>query len=94
MSKQIALLLFSTSVLLASSATMLVPQASALVNSGYDNSHVTGRFMGHMKICGDHKCAPGEKSTWEKLVWGSQRLGYGKVGTTSHGEDVMHKMSG
>lgn len=86
--------MFTTSVLLTSFAAMVIPQASALVNSGYDNSHVTARFEGDLKVCGNHLCAPGEKTFWDKAVWGSQNVGTGKVGTTQHGESVMHKMTG
>jgi hypothetical protein len=94
MSKNVTILLFTTSVLLTSFAVMAIPQASALINSGYDNSHVTARFEGDLKVCGNHLCAPGEKTAWDKAVCGSQKVGYGKVGTTSHGESVMHQMSG
>jgi len=94
MSKKLALILFSTSVLLTSFAAMVVPQASALVNSTYDNSHVTARFESEHKVCGNHVCAPGERTNWEKSVWGSQKMGYGKVPTATHGESVMHQMAG
>ena len=94
MSNKMALLLFTTSVLLTSFAAMSIPQASALNNNGVDNSHVTARFEGDMKVCGSHLCTHGEKTAWDLSVWGSQNIGHGKVGTTLHGEDVMKKMSG
>ena len=88
-------LLFTTSVILASFAVMGIPVASALVNSQYDNSHVTARFEGDLKVCGNHLCAPGEKTFWDKTVWGSQNTSQGKISSAQqHGEDVMHQMSG
>ena len=88
-------LLFTSSVVLASFAVMGIPVASALVNSEYDNSHVTERFESEHKVCGNHLCTPGERTSWEKAVWDHQRTSQGKVTSISqHGEDVMHKMSG
>ena len=88
-------LLFTTSVILASFAVMGIPVANALVNSQYDNSHVTARFEGDLKVCGNHLCAPGEKTFWDKTVWGSQSKSQGKITSAQqHGEDVMHQMSG
>ncbi len=94
MSKNLPILLFTASVLLASFAATVVPQARALTNSEVDNSHVTARFTSEHRVCGNHLCAPGERTSWEKAVWDSQKVGYGKVGTTSHGENVMHKLAG
>lgn len=93
MSNKIALLLFTTSVLLASFAVMAIPQASALTKNMWDDSHTTARF-GNSKVCGDHMCAPGEHSKWTAAVSQSQKVGTGKVGANPHGEDVMHKMAG
>lgn len=95
MSNKIALLAFTASVLFASFAIMVIPQASALTNNRVDNSHVTARFEGDLKVCGSHLCASGEKTVWDKSVWGSQHMSQGKVShTQQHGEDVMKKMSG
>lgn len=94
MSNKIILLL-TTSLILASFAAMGIPLASALVNSPYDNSHVTARFEGDLKVCGNHLCAPGEKTFWDKAVWHTQNVSQGKISSTKqHGEEVMHKMAG
>jgi hypothetical protein len=95
MSKNISLLLFTTSVLLASFAVLIIPQASALNLNPVDNSHVTARFTSEHKICGAHLCILGEKTRWEQSVWGYPHMSQGKVPhPQQHGEDVMKKMSG
>ena len=103
MSKQIALLLFTTSVLLTSFAVVAIPQASALnpdLNVYYnpspmERSHVTDRFNSVEKVCGNHLCAHGERTTWQKAVWDHQKVSQGKITSPQqHGEDVMHKMAG
>jgi hypothetical protein len=74
---------------------MIIPQASALNPSPVDLSYVTERFTGHTKICGAHICAHGEKTQWQKSVFGLQKMSQNKItSATQHGEDVMHKMSG
>lgn len=88
-------LLFTTSVLLASIGIMIIPQASALNPSPVDLSYVTERFTGHTKICGTHICAPGEKTQWQKSVFGLQKISQNKItSATQHGEDVMSKLAG
>jgi hypothetical protein len=88
-------ILFITSVILTSFAAMGIPLASALINSPYDNSMVTARFDGHTKVCGNHLCAHGERTSWEKAVWDHQSMSQGKISSTQqHGEDVMSNMAG
>ncbi|MDR3782210.1 MAG: hypothetical protein P4K92_02725 [Candidatus Nitrosotalea sp.] len=88
-------LLFTTSVILASFGVMAIPLASALITNPVDNSHVTARFEGDLKVCGNHLCAHGEKTFWDKAVWGAQNVSQGKISsTTQHGESVMQKMAG
>lgn len=103
MSNKIALLLFTTSVLLASFAAMVLPQANALnenLNVYYnpspmERSHITDRFNSAEKVCGTHLCAHGERTAWEKAVWDHQNTSQGKITSTQqHGEDVMKKMAG
>ena len=103
MSNKIALLLFTTSVLLTSFAVVAIPQVSALnenLNVYYnpspmERSHVTDRFNSAEKICGDRLCAHGERTAWEKAVWDHQNKSQGKITSSKqHGEDVMHKMAG
>lgn len=94
MSSKISLL-FTTSVILASFAIMVIPQASALNPNPVDNSHVTARFESEHKICGNHLCAHGERTEWEKAVWDHQKVSQGKISSVQqHGEDVMHEMAG
>lgn len=93
MAKKIALLLFTTSVLLASFAAMSVPQASALTKSTW-NDNISTASYGNTVVCGDHKCAPGEHTKWVNAVWQSQKISYGKVANAPHGEDVMQELAG
>jgi hypothetical protein len=92
MSNKIALLMFTTSLLLVSFSVMAMPQANALTKSTWDDSHTTARF-GNSKVCGDHLCVPGEHAKWVNAISQSQKLGYGKVGTNSNGEDVMGRIA-
>ncbi|MGI0069841.1 MAG: hypothetical protein ACREAN_06260 [Nitrosopumilaceae archaeon] len=93
MSKNIALLLFTTSVLLASFATVFVPQANALTKSTWlDNISVSS--YGSNVVCGDHICAPGEHTAWINAIWQSQKTSSGKVASAAHGEDVMYALAG
>lgn len=88
-------LLFTTSIILASFAVMAIPLASALISSSVDNSHVTARFDSEKKVCGNHLCTPGERTNWEKAVWDHQTTSQGKISSIQqHGEDVMHQMAG
>ncbi len=93
MSKKIALLLFTTSVLLTSVIAVFVPQASALTQSTKFDTINTASF-GHSVVCGDHVCAPGEHNAWVNAVWSSQKLSYDKIGSAQHGEDVMNALAG
>jgi hypothetical protein len=88
-------MLFTTSILFASFAILVLPSASGLISNEVDNSHVTARFSSHLKICGNEICKPGEKTNWQKAVWGHQTVSQGKISHhNEHGEDVMHKLSG
>jgi hypothetical protein len=93
MSNKVALLLFTTAVLLTSFATVFVPQASALTKSTWIED-ISTASNGNSVVCGDHKCAPGEHTKWVNAVWHSQKISYGKVGSAPHGEDVMHGLAG
>ena len=87
--------MFAVAVLLVSSSVIVLPQAIALNPNPVDNSHVTDRFYGHMKVCGVHLCEHGQKTEWQKSVWGHQDISQGKIThPTQHGEDVMSKLSG
>ena len=93
MSKKLALLLFTTSVLLTSVIAVFVPQANALTQSTKFDSISTASF-GHSVVCGDHVCAPGEHTAWTDAMWASQKVTTGKVGSAPYGEDVMAALAG
>lgn len=89
--------LFIASVLLASFVIVVIPQASALIAStgDRDRTPVTARFEGAKRVCGDHLCLPGERTSWEKAVWDTQKTSQDKISSIEqHGEDVMHQMAG
>ncbi|MEO9276453.1 MAG: hypothetical protein ABI340_01550 [Nitrososphaera sp.] len=93
MSTKIALLLFTTAVLLTSFAVVAIPPASALTQNTFDDSHTTARF-GNSKVCGDHLCAPGEHAKWVQALNDAQRanqVGHSK--NAQHGEDVIHQLA-
>ena len=57
--QHMGLLAIAISSLLALSIT--VPAASALIQrDNFDDSHTTTRFLGGIKVCGDHLCKHGE----------------------------------
>ena len=58
----------------------------------FKNRHETATF-GNSHVCGDHLCGLGEKLQWTHATWDSQRLGTGKLPTTSHGEDIMSELA-
>jgi hypothetical protein len=93
MSNKIALLMFAATILLASTALMTIPQASALTQSNVMR-YISTASYGNSLVCGDHKCAPGEHNQWFNAVWQTQKVNSGKVGTAPHGEDVMSKLAG
>jgi hypothetical protein len=88
MSNKIAYLMFAVTVLLASTAFMALPNAltrssvMTYISTSYSNS----------KVCGDHKCAPGEHTKWSTAVWQSQKMSIGKIQSGSHGEDVLKNL--
>ena len=94
MSNKIALLMFAATVILASTAIMTIPQASALTKSNMMTSiSISTASYGNSLVCGDHKCTPGEHTKWVNAVWQSQKISYGKVRAAPHGEDVLTTMA-
>jgi hypothetical protein len=92
MSSKIALLLFTTSVLLVSFAVMSNPQASALTPSTRNDNVFTSSY-GNYIVCGDHKCAPGEHNKWVDAIWQFQKDSYGKIPSGMIGEDIMKNLA-
>jgi len=57
--QHVGLLAIAISSLVALSITL--PAATALMQrDNFDDSHTTARFIGGIKICGDHVCKHGE----------------------------------
>ncbi len=93
MSTKIALLLFTTAVIVTSFAVVAIPPASALTRNTFDDSHTTARF-GNSKVCGDHLCAPGEHAKWVQMLNDAQRanqVGHSK--SAQHGEEVLQQLA-
>jgi len=75
------LALFVTAVLVTSIAAVSIPAASALtVRSTFNDNHYTALYSGGPKICGDHKCAPGEYDKMQQALAQAQMKG--KTGST------------
>lgn len=92
MSNKIALLMFATTVLLASTVIMTIPQANALtLRNNMSDNIVMVRHTSYA-VCGDHKCAPGEHNQWFVALTQFQKIGQGTVGTGLHGEDIISKL--
>ena len=85
--------MFAVTVLLVSSAAVVIPQASALTKSNVMR-YISTASYGNSEVCGDHKCAPGEHTKWVNSMWGSQKVNSGKIGSETLGEDVMQKLAG
>ena len=85
--------MFAVTVLLVSSAIVVMPQANALTKSNTMKNISTASY-GNSLICGDHKCAPGEHTAWYNALWQSQKVNSGKIVPDTNGEDVMHKLAG
>ncbi len=61
----------AVSSILAMSVTL--PAAYALMQrDNFDDSHTTARFLGGVKICGDHICKPGESDKMLKAMFDHQ----------------------
>lgn len=94
MSNKIALMMFATTVLLASTVILTSPQASALEPSRVaTHYYISTASYGNSIVCGDHICAPGEHTQWVNSLWQSQKVSFGKVENAPHGEDVMSKLA-
>ncbi len=92
MSNKIALLVFTTAVLLASSL-VYIPLAAALTQSTVDDNHTVARW-GNSKVCGDHLCVPGEHDKWMKALNDAQRgFQAGHARNAQHGESVIQQLA-
>lgn len=94
MQMKVFALLFLTVILVSSFIASSLPSVNALTaRTDFSNRHTSASY-GNSRICGDHKCAPGEQTQMMMKLNASQKIGYGKVGATTHGEDVIHKIVG
>jgi hypothetical protein len=67
----LGLLAIAISSVLALSVTL--PAAYALTQrDNFDDSHTTARFLGGIKICGDHLCKHGESDRMLKAMFDHQ----------------------
>jgi hypothetical protein len=82
MSSKLMLALFVTAVLMTSIAAVSIPAASALTaRTTFNDNHYTALYSGGPKICGDHKCAPGEYDQMQQALAQAQMKG--KTGSTT-----------
>ncbi len=92
-------LLFVIAVLASSFMASILPSANALTaRTDFGDRHTSASY-GNSRICGDHKCAPGEQTQWGMKVSAAQRGGTENLKQLRnhaelHGEDVMHKIAG
>ncbi len=69
--QHLGLIAIVISSILALSVTL--PAASALIQrDNFDDSHTTARFLGGVKICGEHICKPGEHDKQLKAMNNAQ----------------------
>src|SRR5579863_7775129 len=79
MQKKLFALLFITAILVSSFATYVLPMANALTQrTEFNDQHRTASYGGS-NVCGDHVCAPGEKTQWMEKLSQLQRTGPGKI---------------
>ena len=82
MSSKLMLALFVTAILMTSIVAVSIPVASALTSrTNFNDNHYTALYPGGPRICGDHKCAPGEYDQMQQAL--SQAQIKGKGGNTA-----------
>lgn len=90
MQKKLLALLFVTTVLASSFAVSVLPTVNALTQrTDFSNRHLSASY-GNSPICGDHICAPGEKTQWLNKISELQRVGTGKIGNGATYIDVLN----
>jgi len=90
MRPKLLVLLFVTGVLASSFAASVLPAANALTaRTDFSNRHLSASY-GNSPICGDHICAPGEKTQWLNKIAQLQRVGTGKIGSGATYKDVLN----
>ena len=76
MSSKLTLALFVTAVLMTLIVAVSLPAASALTaRSTFNDNHCTSSFSCGQKICGDHRCGPGEYAQYVKALSQAQMTG-------------------
>jgi hypothetical protein len=85
-------ILFVTTVLMTSFAVSVLPVANALTaRTDFGNRHLSASY-GNSPICGDHVCAPGEKTSWMNKISELQRVGPGKIVAGETYKDVLQHL--
>lgn len=65
--------LFAVAISSILALSVTLPAASALIQrDNFDDSHTTARFLGGVKVCGDHLCKPGESDKMLKAMNAAQ----------------------
>lgn len=81
---------FVTAILATSFTASVLPVANALTaRTDFSNRHLSASY-GNSPICGDHICAPGEKTAWASKISALQRGGTGKIGAGETYKDVLN----
>lgn len=89
MQTKLLAIVFVAVVLVASFAASELPIANALTaRTDFGNRHLSASY-GNSPICGDHICAPGEKTSWASKISELQRVGPGKIVAGETYKDVL-----
>lgn len=89
MQPKLLAILFVTAILASSFAASVLPVANALTaRTDFSNRQLSASY-GNSPICGDHICAPGEKTAWAAKISALQRGGTGKIGPGETYQDVL-----
>ena len=89
MKTKLLAILFVTAVLATSFTVSVLPVANALTaRTDFGNRHLSASY-GNSPICGDHVCAPGEKTSWMNKISELQRVGPGKIVAGETYKDVL-----
>ncbi len=85
-------ILIVTAILVTSFVSTSVPVASALTQrTDFSDRHTTAS-RGYSNICGDHVCAPGEKTQWLNRMSSLQREGVGKINQGETYQEVLQHL--
>jgi hypothetical protein len=89
MQTKLIVLMFVTAILVSSFAASVLPAANALTTRTDFNNRHTSASMGNSRVCGDHKCGPGEKTAYANKLAELQRVGAGKIGNATNYQQAL-----